>query len=114
MGLVEERNAARQQSIALARRVRSQRGEIRRALKAKELDPHRLIEGRSDPAIEAVVSRMKVKDFLPMIPGIGKPMAHEVLLAFECRSETRFDQLSHERRVQLSYIVAGARDPRFN
>lgn len=106
----QARRTQAQAAIKQAHAVRRQRGELRKMLKAGELDGMEIIRGHTNPVIAGVVDKMKLRELLPMIPGIGKPRSLDICVAFDASTETRLGKLSPERRVELSLLVRGARE----
>jgi ribosomal protein S13 len=109
------RDALRQKqsaNLAKARIVREQRGRLRRALRAEQLDPFAVIEGRADPdgLIESVVYHMKVLELLPMIRGVAKARAREIVGAMELDPLTRIRDLTTHQRRELSLVTRGSVD----
>jgi ribosomal protein S13 len=53
---------------------------------------------------------LKLQTLLPMIPGVGKARAHEIIEAMDCSPLTRVKALSAERRHDLAMVTRGARE----
>lgn len=100
-------------NLANARRTRSQRGRLRKALRAGELDPFEVLEGRADPdgLVESVVVGMKVLDLLPMIRGVAKARAKEIVMAMNLDPLTRMRDLDDVERKELGLVLRGALEP---
>jgi hypothetical protein len=109
MAMTERRTEQTSTALAKARAVRVAHGNLRKALKARQLDPFQVIEGTAHPKIEEFVKDMKLVSLLPMVPGVGKSVTHEILLAFDVSPTIRMGQLTPERRQELSRLVKGAR-----
>lgn len=110
MSFAEDRAAAKRETVAHARNVRSQRAVLRAAFKARELNAMEVLEGPNEEAIEQVVAGMKVSQFLPMIPGVAQARTIEILMAAKLSPEKKIGQLSPEERRELALITRGARE----
>lgn len=108
--LVDEQ---RSKALALAWVRRSQLKELRKAFKAREVDPLQVLAGECDPRIEKVVAEVRLKSLLPLIPGLGQARSHDVLTAFGVSGTRKLGNLTAERRRELVFIVKGARDPHY-
>jgi hypothetical protein len=115
LALRDKLRAQQSSNLEQARRTRSQRGRLRKALRAGELDPFEVIEGRVDPEglVESVVAPMKVLELLPMIRGVGKPRAREITMAFNLDPLTRMRDLDDVERKELGLVLRGALEPGF-
>lgn len=108
MSFVEDRAVQRQMAWERSREVRAKRRVLREAMKARRVDPYRIIRGEAEPAIEELVQQMKLRQLLPYVPGVGKARTVEIIHAFDASPETKIGRLSPERRRDLSLIVKGA------
>lgn len=98
----------RSKALAVAWVRRRQLKELRKAFKDREVDPLAVVAGDVDPRIEAVVSEVRLKSLLPLIPGLGQASSYEVLNAFGVSGTRKLGSLSSERRRELVFIIKGA------
>jgi hypothetical protein len=89
-----------------ADRAKREKAEMRRALEAGEIDPYLLIAGELVDW-EPRVRRMRLRQLLPAIPGIGPASASRILVIFEGNPELRLEGFSPARRRELARITRG-------
>jgi hypothetical protein len=89
-----------------ADRAKREKAEMRRALKAGEIDPVRLIAGEL-VEWEPRVRKLRLRHLLLAIPGIGKASAFRILAIFEASSELRLQDFTYDRRRELARITRG-------
>jgi hypothetical protein len=97
-------HVGRARQLAAYRRVR--RAELRRQIKAGEIDVYRVISGGADE-FEDVVSVTKLETLLKMLPGVGEETLEQLIDAIRLRRYTRMNALTYERRAQIAEVVKG-------
>jgi hypothetical protein len=87
-----------------ADRAKREKAEMRRGLEAGEIDPYLLIAGEL-VEWEPRVRRMRLRQLLPAIPGIGPASAGRILVIFEGNPELRLEGFTPARRRELARHV---------
>lgn len=94
-------DSQRNRALAKAQWVRSQRAELKRALKAGTADPWRILRG-ADGVWEPFAAEMRLDRFLILIPGVGEVTVAEILEEFSLNGTYRLGVYTFERRAELA------------
>jgi len=103
--VAERRN--KRQDLTRANRARKEHAELRRKLRAGEVDPWRLLRG-DDPEWEATIAKWPLERLLRSVPRIGPARAHEVLFVFRASPQTQVRALTEARRAELARLARSA------
>lgn len=97
--------AQRDRALAKAQWTRTQRAELKRKCKSREVDAFRCLRG-ADPVWEPIVAPMRLDRFLLVIPGVGERTADELLAEFALSGDWQLCALTFERRAELADALA--------
>ena len=82
---------------------------MRRGLEAGEIDPFLLIAGEL-VEWEPRVRRLRLRQLLRAIPGIGPASTFRILAIFEANPELRLQDFTYARRNELARLTRGILD----
>lgn len=105
--------APQMRNLRKAQWVRSQRRELRDALKERRLDPVALVKGDGGEW-ETVLAEMPYEKLLLMVPGIGDLTAGDIIVEFGVAGKVQLGALSYAQRGELArllYIVLHGEAP---
>lgn len=94
-------NAERAEALAVARKVRTERGEAMKKLKSGELSASAVLERSSDN----LFAKIKVKSFLMSVPSIGNKKAELIMSEMRLDPEKRIGGLGAKQKQIILELI---------
>lgn len=91
-------------ALAIGNERRLAVAELKRKIRAGEVDAIDLVEGVC-PEHEFALSHAKLYEFLLAIPRVGERTVHELLIELRMSGNLRFRSLSEKRRMEVAGLL---------